>query len=193
MSAHLHRVKLLPGWLNSDPGHWQSLWEQQFGYQRIEQANWEWPLRGDWMARLDECLLDDKALVDTPALLVAHSLGCQLVAAWAAHSRHTNLVQAALLVAPPDTERNDMPVQLHNWRPIVRNSLPFPATVVSSDDDPYCASERAARMAQDWGATLVQIGAHGHINTESKLGLWPQGQALLRALSPEIACLAPQK
>lgn len=193
MSPHPHRVKLLPGWLNSDPGHWQSLWEQRFGYQRIEQANWEWPLRGDWMARLDECLLDDKTLVDTPALLVAHSLGCQLIAAWAAHSRHTKLVQAALLVAPPDTERGDMPVQLHNWRPIVRDRLPFPATVVISSDDPYCAAEAAGRMAQDWGAALVHIGAHGHINTASNLGLWPQGQALLQALSSEIPSPASQK
>lgn len=183
MSSNPHRVKLLPGWLNSDPGHWQSLWQEQFGYARVEQADWEWPLRGDWMARLDEVLLDDADLADAPALLVAHSLGCQLVAAWAAHSRHTHRVLGALLVAPPDTERSDMPAQLHNWRPIVRKALPFPATVVISSDDPYCAPESASRMAQDWGATIVHIGPHGHINTESGLGLWAEGQALLQALS----------
>lgn len=97
----MHRVLLLPGWLNSDPGHWQSLWEQQFGYTRVEQADWAWPLRGDWMMRLDETLLADDSLLEAPAILVAHSLGCQLVAAWAAHSQHTARVHAALLVAPP--------------------------------------------------------------------------------------------
>jgi predicted alpha/beta hydrolase family esterase len=76
------------------------------------------------MAQLDEVLLQD----DAPALLVAHSLGCQLVASWAEHSQHTARVKGALLVAPPDTEREDMPPQLHNWRPIRRGRLPFPAS-----------------------------------------------------------------
>ena len=56
------------------------------------------------MARLDEVLLED----DTPAVLVAHSLGCQLVSAWAAHSRLTARVHAALLVAPPWLSANTL-------------------------------------------------------------------------------------
>lgn len=65
----------------------------------------------------------------------------------------------------------------------MRSKLPFLATVVISSDDPYCAPERAQAMAQDWGAQVVQLGAHGHINTESGLGLWPEGQVLLEHLS----------
>lgn len=175
-------VYLLPGWLNSDPEHWQSHWERQLGHVRIEQADWEWPRRGDWMARLDEVLLADARTADTPAVLVAHSLGCQLVAAWAAHSQHTARVQGALLVAPPDTEREDMPPQLHNWRPIRRPRLPFPAIAVVSTDDPYCDPARAAQMAADWGARLVLAGPRGHLNAESGLGDWPEGQALLATL-----------
>jgi predicted alpha/beta hydrolase family esterase len=173
---------LLPGWLNSDPGHWQSRWEQLFGHTRVEQSNWEWPLRGDWMMRLEETLLADDRLLDEPAVLVAHSLGCQLITAWAAHSQHTRRVRGALMVAPPDTERADTPPQLHGWRPIVRQRLPFAATVVISSDDPFCAPERAEAMAQDWGARVVPLGAHGHINTASGLGAWPEGQGLLQAL-----------
>lgn len=171
----LRRILLLPGWLNSDAEHWQSRWERQFGYQRVEQSDWEWPRRGDWMARLDEVLLTD----ETPAVLVAHSLGCQLVASWAEHSQHTHRVIAALLVAPPDTEREDMPPQLHNWRPIRRSQLPFPSLVVISSDDPFCAPERATQMAADWGSSAVIAGPHGHLNSASKLADWPEGQALL--------------
>ena len=127
------RVLLLPGWLNSDPGHWQSRWERLFGYQRVEQADWEWPRRGDWMARLEEVLLAESE----PVVLVAHSLGCQLIASWAEHSKNTASVAAALLVAPPDTEAQQMPPQLHNWRPIRRGRLPFPSIAVISSDDPY--------------------------------------------------------
>ena len=172
------RVLLLPGWLNSGPGHWQSRWEALHGATRVEQADWEWPRRGDWMARLDEVLLAE----DRPAVLVAHSLGCQLVAAWSAHSRLTQRVKAALLVAPPDTERDDMPPNLFNWRPIVRQRLPFPSIAVTSSDDPYCAPDRAAQMVADWGSEPIDIGPRGHINGDSGLGDWPDGRTLLARL-----------
>ena len=75
-----------------------------------------------------------------------------------------------------------MPPQLHNWRPIRRGRLPFPSIAVISSDDPYCSAERGAQMAADWGASLVIAGPHGHLNTESGLGDWPAGQALLGSL-----------
>jgi uncharacterized protein len=178
-SAESSAVLLLPGWLNSDTAHWQSRWERLHGHRRIDQDDWLWPRRGDWMARLDEVLLD----MAQPAVLVAHSLGCQLVAAWAAHSSHGGRVRAALLVAPPDTERDDMPPNLFSWRPIVRARLPFPSLVVASTDDPYCALPRAQRLATDWGSSIIEIGARGHINGESGLGDWPEGIALLARLA----------
>jgi predicted alpha/beta hydrolase family esterase len=173
------RVLILPGWQNSGPGHWQSRWEALYGFVRVEQADWDWPRRGDWMARLDEVLLDGSQ----PALLVAHSLGCHLVAAWASHTQHTHRVQAALLVAPPDIERDDMPPQVSTWRPIARQRLPFPATLLYSDDDPYCAPTRAVAMAADWGAAPVSLGATGHVNGDSALGDWPAGLAHLDRLA----------
>ncbi len=172
------RVLLLPGWLDSDAAHWQSRWERLHGYRRVDQDDWLWPRRGDWMARLDEVLLES----DTPAVLVAHSLGCLLVAAWAAHSQRVTSVRAALLVAPPDTERADMPPNLFSWKPIERQRLPFATRLVASDGDPFCAADRAARLAADWGCALTTIGARGHINAESGLGDWPEGHALLRGL-----------
>jgi len=173
------RVLLLPGWLDSGPTHWQSRWEHLHGWRRVEQSDWLWPKRGDWMARLEEVLLESPA----PALLVAHSLGCHLVAAWAAHSGHTARVLGALLVAPPDLERDDMPPNLRPWRPLLRRPLPFAAIAVTSDDDPYSAPDASARLLREWGARQVGIGAAGHINGESGLGDWPVGQDLLHALT----------
>ena len=172
------RLLLLPGWLDSGPTHWQSHWEALHGCERVQQDDWVWPRRGDWMARLDEALLAS----EQPAVLIAHSLGCQLTAAWAAHSQHTARVRAALLVAPPDTEREDTPPNLFNWRPIVRTPLPFASMVVLSSDDPFCAPDRAAGMAHDWGSAVTAIGARGHINGDSGLGEWPEGQALLQSV-----------
>ncbi|MES2228487.1 MAG: alpha/beta hydrolase [Pseudomonadota bacterium] len=172
------RLLLLPGWLDSDATHWQSRWEALYGDRRVAQDDWLWPRRGDWMARLDEVLLES----DRPAVLVAHSLGCHLVAAWAAHSQHRARVRAALLVAAPDTEREDTPPNLFSWRPIVRQRLPFPSLVVVSSDDPYCTSERAGQMARDWGSEAFDIGPRGHLNGDSGLGDWPQGRGLLQTL-----------
>ena len=177
------RVLLLPGWLDSDATHWQSRWEALHGHRRVAQYDWVWPRRGDWMARLDEAVLDE----DMPVLLVGHSLGCQLVAAWAAHSTHTARVRGALLVAPPDTEREDMPPNLFNWRPIVRVRLPFSSLAVVSTDDPFCSLERAAQMAADWGSAMLSVGARGHINGDSGLGDWPEGLALLQRLAASTA------
>jgi predicted alpha/beta hydrolase family esterase len=133
------------------------------------------------MARLDEVLQAS----ERPAVLIAHSLGCHLSAAWAAHSQHSARVRAALLVAPPDTERDDMPPNLFNWRPIVRARLPFASLAVVSSDDPYCTPHRAEGMARDWGSAITPIGPRGHINGDSGLGDWPEGWALLQSMLPD--------
>ena len=131
------------------------------------------------MARLDELLLQPGG---ARVALVAHSLGCHLVAAWAAHSKHTARVAAALLVAPPDTDRADLPPQLFNWRPTQRARLPFRSQLVFSSDDPYCSVGRALGLAADWGSAPRAAGARGHLNGDSGLGDWPDGRALLTAL-----------
>lgn len=169
----------LPGWQSSGPDHWQTRWEALHGYQRIEQHDWQRPLRGDWSVRLQEVVLDSPA----PVVLVAHSLACILVAWWAAHSPLARTkIQAALLVAPPDIERHDLRQQLPGWAPIARQQLPFPAVLVASSNDFYGSSAHAQALAQAWGADYVNVGERGHLNAESQLGDWPEGLALLQAV-----------
>ena len=175
------KVLVLPGWQGSGPDHWQMRWVAQHGYTVVDQDDWLRPRRGDWLARLDE------VVVDTPGegpdiVLAAPSLGCLQVAAWASVSRHTARIRGALLVAPGDVERPDLREQIPGWAPIVRQRLPFAATVVSSSDDPYCTHDRARQLAADWGADWIDLGAAGHLNADSRLGDWPEGQALLQSL-----------
>jgi uncharacterized protein len=181
---------ILPGWLNSGPLHWQTLWERAYGYERVEQHDWQRPLRGDWIARLEDVVLAQNA--GQPISLVAHSLGCHLVAAWAAVSRNAHRVKAALLVAPPDMSRADFPADMHSWRKPLFGPMPgreaaptrfpFTATCVLSSNDPFGSLERGQQQAAAWGANSVEIGPRGHINGESGLGDWPQGHELLRAV-----------
>lgn len=168
-------VLILPGWQNSGPEHWQSRWETLHGYRRVDQHDWMTPKRGDWIARLEDVIL----ATDGPVVLVAHSLGCILTAAWAQVSRSTARVQGALLVAPGDAEREQLRSVLPSWSPIVRQRLPFPSVLVGSRNDPYCTFDTAQSLAQSWGSRWVDLGACGHINAESGLGDWPEGHRLL--------------
>jgi uncharacterized protein len=204
-------VLLLPGWLNSGPTHWQSLWQARHGYTRVEQHDWQRPLRGDWQARLDEVIanhlstaetapstalskdelltqqtrepLGDLASKTTPSIvLVAHSLGCHLVAAWASASRHTAAVRGALLVAPPDVTREDFPPDMFNWRKPILQPLPFHSICVVSGNDPFGSLQASQQTAAAWGARCMLLGDYGHINGESGLGDWPAGHDLLLGL-----------
>ena len=168
-------VLILPGWQNSSPAHWQSRWEALYGYTRLEQHDWMRPLRGDWIARLEDALLARAA----PALLVAHSLGCLLVAGWAGCSRNTQRVKAALLVAPGDAEREELRPTLASWSPIPLERLPFKTILIGSRNDPFCTDLRARHFARAWGSEYIDHGYTGHINADSNLGDWAQGHQML--------------
>lgn len=168
---------LVPGWKDSGPGHWQTLWEQQLpNARRLRQRDWEHPERGEWLATLSAAV--DQAT--SPVLLIAHSLGCLISASLPVPLR--GKVAGALLVAPADVERPHAPACLQSFAPVPRQPLPFQSVVVASDDDPYCRLERAHQFAQDWGSRLVVLEQAGHINADSGLGQWPQGLKLLGAL-----------
>jgi len=177
-SVKAANVLLLPGWKNSGPQHWQSRWERQHGYLRVEQHDWLRPLRGDWVTRLEEVLLTR----DEPAVLVAHSLGCILTAAWASVTRHPQRVKAALLVAPGDVESEALRGPLPTWSPIALQALPFPSVLLASRNDPYCLLERSRLFAHAWGSEFIDCGEAGHLNADSGLGDWPEAHRLLQDL-----------
>ena len=171
-------VLLLPGRAGSGPQHWQTLWQRRRGYVRVEQHERGRPLRGDWLARLEEMVLSR----DEPAVLVAHDLGCILAAAWSALSKNTHRVKAALLVAPADVERPELRDQITGWSPIELRALAFPSVLLASRDDPSCEFERARLFAYAWGAQFMDYGLCGHIDADSGLASWPEGHVLLQDL-----------
>lgn len=126
--------------------------------------------------------LEEAVIQQARCVLVAHSLACVLVAAWAAHSKNTHRVQGALLVAPADVERTDMEQVLHSWSPIERGRLPFESTVAASRNDPFCSFMRASSLAHAWGSRFVDCGMCAHINAEANVGEWSEGFALLQEL-----------
>jgi predicted alpha/beta hydrolase family esterase len=175
-------ILILPGLYNSGAGHWQTLWEDLFpNARRVQQREWDAPNRSEWVATLDAAI---KA-ADGTLILAAHSLGCALTAWWVAthgNEVHAQKVKGALLVAPPNVEREDFPEQVAGFAPMPRPRLPFKAIVAASSDDPWCPLEKARAWAASWGARFHDIGARGHINSESGLGQWEQGQRWLAEL-----------
>jgi predicted alpha/beta hydrolase family esterase len=171
-------ILVLPGYGDSGPEHWQTLWERRHGYVRVVQDDWERPDRTAWMRRLADAI----ARADGPVVLVAHSLGCALVAHAAAEPFATRIA-GALLVAPPDVEEvvHLLP-EIDSFAPMPVTPLPFPSVVVTSATDPYVEPARARAFARGWGARLIELADAGHINAESRLGEWPEGHALLRDL-----------
>ena len=168
----------IPGWGNSEPGHWQSLWRDAFpNARRVEQREWIHVSVEDWVEGLDRFVQASSS----PVVLVAHSLACTLVAHWAAR-RSTERVRAAMLVAPTDVEAETCPPETRCFAPIPAAPLPFPSIVVASEDDPYVRPARAAWMAGMWGATLVSAGRAGHIHVKSGHGPWPEGRKILDGL-----------
>ena len=178
-------VLLLPGIGNSGPRHWQSVWESSFShFHRVVQADWERPERGAWVAGLERAV----RAAGPDAMVVAHSLGCLAVAHWAVGPRSP--VRAVMLVAAPDPAGPAFPAEATGFAPLPERPLGLAGLVVVSDDDPYATPSHAERMAAAWGLEVARIGAAGHVNSESGLGPWPQGLALLHRLVAGPACAA---
>jgi predicted alpha/beta hydrolase family esterase len=172
------RILILPGYGDSGPDHWQSLWERDDpACRRVVQDDWLEPKLADWLAVLDR----EICACATPPVLVAHSLACALVAQWAA--RFSVPVKGALLVAPADVDSpRHTPDEVRGFGPIPLAPLPFPSIVVASGDDPFVTPARAAEFARAWGSRLVILAGAGHINTDAGFGPWPEGRKLLDEL-----------
>jgi uncharacterized protein len=180
------RIVLLPGLYDSGPDHWQSHWERTLpNTLRVVQRDWETPARDEWVATLEDAVVE----AGPDSVLVSHSTACALIAFWAAQTSRT--VRGALIVAPSDTEGSNYPKGPTGWTPMPANRLPFPSIVVASTDDEYVSLERARAFADAWGSRFVNIGDAGHINSASGLGDWPHGRELLTELIENSESFVP--
>jgi predicted alpha/beta hydrolase family esterase len=180
-------VLIVPGLGGSGPDHWQTHLERSLPTAaRVEQDDWDRPDLTSWTERLAHAV--DKR---PRAILVAHSLGCPLVAHLAAR-RPDLSIAAALLVAPADVNSaRHTPSQTRSFSPIPLAPLPFRSIVVASSNDPFIEINRARELASAWGADFVDAGSRGHINVASGFGRWLEGERMVASLiewaSPPLA------
>lgn len=181
-----HSTLIVPGFHGSAPAHWQSWLETQLpDTRRVRGVDWEQPVLAKWA----NAVCDEIDTAPGPVWLVAHSFGCLASVLAAAH--RPGRIAGLMLVAPADPERftptglrdeNSHPENgsVAGWIP--RHPLGVPGIVVASTDDPWVRLSSAAYWANRWGCRLEEIGAAGHINTESGHGPWPRGLEILLAL-----------
>jgi len=167
-------VLLVPGIHNSGPTHWQSLWEAQHpDVTRVQQHDWDHPVCDTWAEVLDQAIRQ----CAQPPIVVAHSLGCLVVARWAV--QYPSPLHAALLVAVPDPAAASFPLQATGFLPVPASLTGRRLTLVSSTNDPYSSPAYTQDRAAAWGAEHICLGARGHLNAESGLADWPEGWPLV--------------
>ena len=73
-------VLVVSGLWDSGPEHWQTHWmKDQPDWCKVAHRDFAAPQRDEWVAELDAAI----AACEGPPILLAHSLGCMLVAQWA--------------------------------------------------------------------------------------------------------------
>jgi predicted alpha/beta hydrolase family esterase len=168
-------VLILPGFDNSGPEHWQTLWELRHpDWRRVNLGKWDAPACDDWVRALDVAV----QACPSPPVLVAHSLACLLVAHWAYHS--SRIPKGAFLVAVPDPKGVSFPAAAQGFVPVPLVPFMFRSIVVASANDQLGSLAHAKHCAMAWGSMFIDIGEAGHINAESGHGEWNEGYELFR-------------
>ena len=171
------KIFTVPGLYNSGPQHWQTHWEKEYGFTRIEQKEWETPVCDDWLQAIDAVVTQYP--IDE-VILVGHSLACCTIVRWA--EKYKRMIKGVLLVGPSDVEAPSYPSGTTGFSPMPSYKLPFPSIVIVSTNDEYVTIERALSFARNWGSELISAGDLGHINSSSDLGKWPFGISQLQKL-----------
>lgn len=155
------------------------MWQGQFeNCLLIEQDDWDNPDLGQWMTNLNLAI---RQCVRAP-VLIAHGLGCALVAHLATEPQPA-WIAGALLVGPTDVNEITLPKgEASGFAPMPLATMPWPTSAVASSDDVNVTPERAQQFADAWGTHLTMIQGAGHFDAESGLGPWPEGRRVLAEL-----------
>lgn len=173
---------IIPGLNNSDENHWQTHWQNAFdNTHRIDIRDWHQADLDKWR----DGILRALAVAGRPSVLVAHSFGALAAASIAAE--FPQWVEKLLLVAPAD------PDKFHIAQRLPQAPLPVPTQLVASSNDPWMKESKAALWANIWKAEYLCIDNIGHINSDSQIGVWPEGlQQLTKLIERKDHALAHQ-
>lgn len=169
-------IYTIPGLYGSGPNHWQTHWEKLYGFTRIQQEEWNDPDYSKWDRNLFETISSSS---EQSVVLVAHSLGCHLVAK--SYLRLKQWIKGVFFVAPPDLDADILKKNLSGFKaaPVV---FECPSWLVYSENDPYASVQFSESMGYSHGMKCINIGMKGHINSDSNIGNWDEGFKIFNQL-----------
>lgn len=166
-------ILVIAGHMGPGPDHWQTRLISKLSSARlVEQEDWVYGS----LPKAVDALVQAVHASEKPVVLVAHSVGCILVAHAVQLLADPHKVKGAYLVVPP----NELALRsLNGIDPnfvfVPRGPLPFPSLLVATSNDPHSTMEDSAELALAWGSLLVEAGEAGHIDHTSGHGPWPEG------------------
>jgi hypothetical protein len=182
-SAPARQYLFLHGLEGSGEGHWQR-WLAARLEERGERVAFpslpdeDDPQPGAWEAELARVLAE----LDTPPIVLAHSLGCLLWLRVASReptvgkgSDPSRLTERVLLVAPPAIETVPAVVRFSHFEPNAArvHAASGSIRIVCSDEDPYNPTGAQATHAGPLGIEADLIPGAGHVNVDAGYGPWP--------------------
>ena len=174
-------ILILPGYGDSGPGHWQTLWERGTAGRASSRTTGRIPISTAWTRRLDEALdRTDGPVGSSRTAWVARwwrmrprrsDRGSRARSSW----RRPTSTRSAICC--PRSKRS-RPCRCDNCRSRRSSSA---ARTTRTPSPRACES-----FANAWGARHVELDGAGHVNVDSGHGEWPEGQRLLAELLEAI-------
>jgi predicted alpha/beta hydrolase family esterase len=174
-------IKIVPGLNNSGPEHWQTIWEKKYGFTRVSQEEWDYPVYKEWEKNLIENLSSENSC---DIVLITHSLGCLLTVK--AMPKIRKYLKAVFLVAPPDPKSQQFPDFLDSFEYLPEANLELPGILVYSENDQYASPLFCIEKGKQWGFETISVGKKGHINSDSNIDDWSEGFNLFQKLLERI-------
>jgi uncharacterized protein len=146
---------MLPGQAPLSPDHWMGRWQPKLSTARLV-------LPEDDRGRWQDAIAGAIRMAPLPVLIIAQGEAVQeAITAMRAPGVPVEHVRGAVMVTPRPTEPGD--------------PLPFPTLLIASATDPNCPVDAATTLAAKLGATFVDAGDQGGIDSASGHGPWPEG------------------
>lgn len=182
MAYRAPRLLIIPGLHDSGPAHWQTWLQQQYrDSRRVVQRDFSQPDLPRWADRIQRTLESGAhEQAGGEWIAVAHSFGCLALARHLADHADSPIRQV-LFVAPAEPDKFGLAEDLPHHR------LAVPSSLIASQNDPWMSAASALRWASRWGASYSNLGAVGHINTESGFGPFPLARRWVEAARARAA------
>lgn len=176
-----------PGYTNSGPDHWQTHIETRLtNVVRVSQRDWLNVQREQWIDGVQRAVSAVPA--EDPVILIGHSCGSNAIAQWAVENPDNAHISHIILVAPADCISADVPPAIRGQGRLPDCPLPYPTTLVRSDEDPFLPDPIGKKLSSSWRVVAEHVvHGGGHLATSDGYGRWPWMEQLISSITRDAS------